>query len=255
MRTVITCPTHANSGSGLDSDVHVWCVKLRGNRELVARARSLLTADERSRADGFRFRELRDDFALSRGSLRVLLSGLGFGTPADLRFTYGPQGKPALDPSSSVRFNLSHSEGIFACAFARERDVGIDIEYQRPIADCEGIARRFFSPAEQSELMSINEPQRTVAFYNCWVRKEAFVKALGGGLSIPLDCFRVSVAPGHGAALLSVRNRPEEARAWTMFAFSPAPGFSGAIAFRDKRRRIRIHHADAGDIFVDAGLV
>jgi 4'-phosphopantetheinyl transferase len=194
---------------------------------------------------------------VSRGLLRVLLSRLECAAPADFSFKYGPHGKPALDRdlSWSLGFNVSHSGGILACAFARGAEVGIDIEFQRSGVEYERIAQRFFSPAEHRELMSVDEAMRGVAFYDCWVRKEAFVKALGGGFSIPLDSFQVSLAPGHAAALLHVRDTPGEERAWTIHAFSPAPRFSGAVALRDRRKRVRVHRSDAREIFVAAGFL
>ena len=259
--------THGYSGGSDDSrracattlgdDVQVWCVKLRRDRELVLRARSLLAEDERLRAGEFHFRALRDDFIVSRGLLRVLLSRLGCAAPADFIFTYGPHGKPALDGDLgwSLSFNVSHSGGILACAFARGCDVGIDIEFQRSLAECEAIARRVFSPAEYRELMSVAEPVRSVAFYDCWVRKEAFVKALGGGFSVPLDSFQVSLVPGRAAALLHVHDTGGEERAWTIHAFSPAPRFSSAVAVRDRQKRVRVHRADAREVFVAGGFL
>jgi 4'-phosphopantetheinyl transferase len=258
--------TYVYSGSSDDSspcatppgdDVQVWCVRLRRDRELVLRARTFLGKDERVRAEKFHSSELSDDFVVSRGLLRVLLSRLECAAPADFSFKYGAHGKPALDRdlSWSLGFNVSHSGGILACAFARGAEVGIDIEFQRSGVEYDRIAQRFFSPAEHRELMSVDEAMRDVAFYDCWVRKEAFVKALGGGFSIPLDSFQVSLAPGHAAALLHVRDTPGEERAWTIHAFSPAPRFSGAVALRDRRKRVRVHRSDAREIFVAAGFL
>ena len=234
--------------------VVVWCVNLRHDADLVSRSRSLLTPHECARADAFGFQELRDTFVLCRGALRVLLSRLGCGAAADLRFTAGFNGKPELAAAAErrVEFNLSHSGGMLACAFAHTRELGVDIERHRPIDDFADIARRFFSPPEVEDLMSIEESGRQAAFYDCWVRKEAFIKALGGGLSVPLDSFRVSLAPADTAALLDVRDCPVEAQSWTLAAFSPAPHFSGAVACRHPHVSLDFHSADIVDVFAQS---
>ena len=241
----------------LDDDVHIWCVELKHDRDLVFRARSILAENERTRADEFRFSELQDDFVVSRASLRVLLSVLGFGPPGEVRFRYGLQGKPALDEEvpGSLGFNVLHSQGLMACALVRGLEIGIDIEFHRSIPDLEGIARRFFSPEEHAELVSVVGSQRMAAFYSCWVRKEAFLKALGTGFSGSLDSFRVSVGPGRSAALLHIRDAPGEHLAWAIHELSPAPGFSGAVALRDRRKRIQVHRADVRELFVSAGVL
>ena len=154
-----------------------------------------------------------------------------------------------------IRFNVSHSRGILACAIARESDVGIDIEYRRPLSDYMGIARCFFSPTECRELMSIIEPMRDRCVLRLLGAKEAFVKALGGGVSIPLDGFQVSLGSGRAAALLAVRDAPGEERTWEIDAFSPTPDFSGALAVRGREKRVRIRHTDARKIFVNAGFL
>jgi 4'-phosphopantetheinyl transferase len=234
--------------------VVLWCVNLRHDADLVSRSRSLLTPHECARANAFGFQELRDNFVLCRGALRVLLSRFGCGAAADLRFTAGFHGKPELAAATErrVEFNLSHSGGMLACAFARQRELGVDIERHRPIDDYADIARRFFSAPEVEDLMSIEESGRQTAFYDCWVRKEAVIKALGGGLSVPLDSFRVSLAPADAGALLDVRDRPDEARSWTLAAFSPAPHFSGAVACRDPHVRLEVHSADIVDVFAQS---
>jgi 4'-phosphopantetheinyl transferase len=109
--------------------VHVWCIGLQHDPGLVARARSVLSSDEHQRADAFRFQQLRDEFAVARATLRVLLSQLVGLPPADLRFSYGPRGKPALEERTrrAVQFNASHSGGMYACAFVQNRLIGIDV--------------------------------------------------------------------------------------------------------------------------------
>lgn len=207
---------------------------------LVERAVEILSPDERERADRFRFPRLRSDFALSRALLRILLARHTGRAPLDITFRYGPQGKPSLEPEQGIRFNLAHSGGLAVYAFTRDRDVGIDIEQARPMPDLEQIASRFFSTAEYLDLTALHGAERTSAFFDCWVRKEAYIKAVGGGLSIPLDSFRVSLAPARRAALLEVTDAPAEAPEWSLLAFSPEPGYHGAIAIRERQPRVHI---------------
>jgi 4'-phosphopantetheinyl transferase len=141
---------------------------------------------------------------------------------------------------------------MLACALTRDYPIGVDVEHHRPIADLAQIAQRFFSREEVGDLMRVPEPARSAAFYDCWSRKEAFIKALGGGLSIPLDSFRVSLEPGR-AALLEVRDAPGEAAAWTIRAFDPAAEFSGALAIRDRAPEVEVRHATAADILAELG--
>ncbi|MEO6238550.1 MAG: 4'-phosphopantetheinyl transferase superfamily protein [Vicinamibacterales bacterium] len=243
------------TGAHPDVEVQVWWVLLQTQPALLAGARALLSGDERRRADAFYFPHLRDEFTVARATLRLLLSRLTGNPPGTIEFAYGPQGKPSLagDGAAGVEFNVSHSGGILGCAFTRHLAIGVDVEQHRPLADLAQIAQHFFSPAEVRDLMRVAEPARAAAFYDCWSRKEAFIKALGGGLSIPLDCFRVSLAP-ECAALLEVRDAPGEARAWTIQALRPAPGFSGALAIRHPSARVTVRHVGATDIFAAEGL-
>jgi 4'-phosphopantetheinyl transferase len=237
-----------------DDEVQVWCVRLTAERNLVARAYSLLSTQERARADRLRFQDSRDEFIMCRASLRVLLARVRRAAPTELEFVYGRHGKPALASQGGAHldFNVSHSRGVLACAFVRDCPIGIDVEYQGRIADCEAIARRFFSASELADLLSVPVSKRPVAFYDCWVRKEAFVKGLGGGLAIPLDAFSITLTPGCLSASVHVRDSPEEERAWSVYPFVPAARFSGAVAVRHPERRLRIHAVEASSIFTDA---
>jgi 4'-phosphopantetheinyl transferase len=238
-------------------EVRAWCVKLVREPALIACARSLLSPDELERANGFHSQDLRDDFVLSRGLLRVLLAMHHHVAPAAIRFTYGPHGKPALAASldSTIRFNISHSAGLFACAIANGCEIGIDVERHRSLSDHVEIARRFFSQGEYDAILRTDDAARTAAFFDCWVRKEALIKALGGGLSIPLDHFDVSVEAGRATFLPAAEGVADDERQWQLHAFSPSAGFSGALAFRDPRKQISIHHAAARSVFAEAGFL
>ena len=153
--------------------------------------------------------------------------------PQYLRFTYGPRGKPALATDMgavSLRFNVSHSHGLALYAMTRGRELGVDVERIRPEIVQEQVAERFFSPREVTTLRALPVPLQATAFFACWTRKEAYIKATGEGLALPLDQFDVSLAPGEPAALLRTAWDPQEAPRWTMQDLDPAPGYRAAVA-------------------------
>jgi 4'-phosphopantetheinyl transferase len=228
--------------SQLDGEVHVWPVELRARQRLIGQALSLLSEEEKARATRLKTPQDRNCFVLSRCILRVLLSHFLGQRPERLEITHSQYGKPCLaDQSSRIRFNLCHSGQIAAYAVSMDCEVGVDVERVRPVPEMEEIAKRFFSPAERQELSNLNWRQRTRGFFSCWVRKEAYVKALGGGLSIPLNSFQVIVTPGPASPIVSVRADVEEAGKWRIQDFSPAPGYLGAIAFNDHKRPVFMH--------------
>jgi 4'-phosphopantetheinyl transferase len=187
-----------------------------------------LSPDELSRAARFVFETHRRRFAAARCLLRELLGELLETAPAELRFEYGAAGKPALAwPKTALRFNVSHSGDQAVFAFAHDVEIGVDIEEARDV-DHAAIAQRFFSPAEGEALRGLPAERRSRAFFEIWTRKEAFVKARGGGLTIALDSFDVSL--GEPARLLRVAGETDPARVGRIEAL-PAPArYCAAIA-------------------------
>ncbi len=168
------------------SDVHVWLVDLRLARESLAGLRSKLSAEEERRAQQFRSAADKNRSIASRGLLRTLLARYTFLEPEQLSFAYGPTGKPALTPGSTgkdIRFNLAHSDDQAVIAIASGREVGVDIERASRQKDGEAIARRFFSPTELASFLEYPSSERTEVFLRHWVRKEAYLKARGWGLT------------------------------------------------------------------------
>lgn len=221
-------------------EVHLWVVRLEASEDNFERSRSWLSEDEIARAERFRFDRHRRAFVLGRAALRALLASYLGIAPADVRFVYGPQGKPALaDTLSPLRFNASNSGDLAACAFTRGCEIGVDVEQHRAVRDLENIAHRFFSPEEAAEVLELPATDKETGFFNCWTRKEAYIKAMGGGLSIPLDSFQVTLRPGVAARMVSLDGSAEAARCWTLHDFTPAPGYTGAIAYRDEPRSIQ----------------
>ena len=191
----------------------------------------MLSADEIARADRFVTGTLRSHFAVGRGLTRVILASYTGVAPAEIAFAYGPQGKPSLaHPESRLRFNISHSHGVALFAVTIDRDVGVDVERVRPDISFEAIAEDFFSPEERDVLRAVPGPDKARAFFDCWTRKEAFIKARGEGLSFPLDAFDVSVHPDP-PRLVATRPDRDEASRWSLYDLEiGAPRFVGTIA-------------------------
>ncbi|MGP0070797.1 MAG: 4'-phosphopantetheinyl transferase family protein [Bryobacteraceae bacterium] len=220
--------------------MHLWVVRLEASDDNFARSRTWLSAEENARAERFRFERHARSYVLGRASLRALLGSYLGREPGQVRFAYGPQGKPALDDEACpLRFNASNSGNLAAFAFTLGCEIGVDVEQHRAIRDLEHIAHRFFSPEEAGELMELPATERDAAFFNCWTRKEAYIKAMGGGLSIPLDSFRVTLRPGAEARMVTLEGSADRASGWTLHAFNPAPACTGAIAYPEKPRAIQ----------------
>ncbi len=210
------------------SGVHIWRVWLDQDQDTCNAMRALLSADEIVRADRFIFDHLRARYTIGRGVLR-LLAGRFLGlAAAAVKFTYGDHGKPCL-PDSPLKFNVSNSHQLALIAFGLGREIGVDIEWMKPLPEGERIARRFFSTPEVDDFLRVPDPLRESTFYACWTRKEAYIKAIGDGLAYPLDQFRVSLTPGEPARLLEVRPNPSEVARWGMAALHPGENYRAAV--------------------------
>ncbi len=201
--------------------VHVWTVFLRPEEAALASLAKLLSQDERDRANRFHFEKDRVAYIAAHGGLRRILAAYFTCDPEDVCFRDGPNGKPAVD---GIQFNLSHSADLAVVAVTEDRELGVDVERVDPSRADQNVAERFFSPYEVSLLRTLPPGQQTEAFFNCWTRKEAYLKAIGLGLSVPLDSFDVTLVPGEPARLL----RGVEAK-WRLRSFVPAPGYIGAL--------------------------
>lgn len=213
-------------------NVHVWRAVLNQPAPVVQCLFFLLSPDERDRAAAFHFQKDREHFIVARGALRSILGRYLHLDPAQLRFTYNKYGKPALRGTAAVtrlHFSLSHSGGLALYAFNWDRQIGLDIEFVKDDIGWEEIAEQFFSIREIAMLRALPIRKRAEGFFNCWTRKEAYVKAKGEGLSLPLADFDVSLAPGEPAILLSASN-PEESSRWTLKELAPCTGYAAAVA-------------------------
>jgi len=226
------------------TEVHVWRVSLI--ESLVTELLPTLSPDECARADRFHFARDRNRFIVARGSLRTILGLYLSRKPAELDFCYSQYGKPSLSANRSVppavaggfgaaaandiSFNQSHANELVLIAVTRDRQIGVDIEFIRPESASHGIAERFFSSQEVNALRALPVDMQSEAFFNCWTRKEAYIKARGEGMSLPLDQFNVSLAPGETAALLGNLRDAAEVSRWSLQELYPGAGYRAAVA-------------------------
>ncbi len=216
-----------------DDEVHVWRADLDVGSTAVLQMRETLSADEQARAEKFYSPTDAARYIAARGTLRALLARYLRTSPGDLRFCGGAHGKPALVPGSGteyLRFNLSHSHGLALFAFAWRREVGVDLERVHPFPNSDRVAERFFSAQEVTALRELPKIAQTEAFFQCWTRKEAYIKARGEGLSIDLASFAVSLAPGQLTNLPINNNDNTEAGQWSLCALAPGAGYVAAVA-------------------------
>jgi 4'-phosphopantetheinyl transferase len=237
--TARAAENYVTTPSLLDDEVHVWLVNLEAHDQAVFRP--LLANDEIERAERFHFERDRRRFIVARGWLRKLL-GSYLGTEGSaLNFHYAEKGKPSLAETQydSLKFNLAHSHQFALFAFTRDREIGVDLEFMREEITDEDIARRFFSAAEVTALNALPADLRKVGFFNCWTRKEAYIKALGTGLFSLLDQFEVSLAPDEAPALICNHQHPEEIGRWSMMTPKVPEGYVGALVAEGGNWKIR----------------
>ena len=214
------------------NDVHIWQASLEQSPATVETLRQLLSPDEQSRADRFHFEKDRRHFTAARGYLRTLLARYLELGPAEIRFSYTEYGKPLLAPEldQRLKFNVAHSGGLALYAFTTLGEIGIDLEHIRPEFAGDDIARRYFSAAEVDSLDQLPLAARQQAFFDCWTRKEAFIKAKGLGLSLGLNQFDVTLRPDQPAALLRTGWDPTEASRWSLQSIAVGEDFAAAVA-------------------------
>ena len=223
-------------------EVHIWVADQAGGTvDLSALARAL-SEKERARAERFHFDEHRSRFIVRRWFLRSVL-GAYLGVEPDVLDIYTDSyGKPHVRSKPLITFNLSHSGDLALLAVAAGKAVGVDIERVAGRVNGEAIARRFFSKREVGSFLALPLESRENAFFNCWTRKEAYVKARGQGLSLPLDRFSVSLAPGEPAALLQCDEGPVGLSRWLLADLPGIPGYAAALAVETPVRRILLWH-------------
>jgi 4'-phosphopantetheinyl transferase len=214
-------------------NIDVRTKRLEAPASEVASLFEVLSADERERALRFVTETLTSRYVIARATLRILLGERLACDPAALRFDYSTNGKPSLR-GLELSFNVSHSGALAVYAFAEgEVPLGIDVEEVRPLSEMHDLARRFFAPEEWRALAEVDVPLQTAAFFHCWTRKEAYLKALGDGLMAPLDQFAVTLRPGEEAAFVHIGGDVAAGAAWRIRHFVPEPGYVAAAVWRE----------------------
>jgi len=214
--------------------IETWKAWVPALSAQIPRLAAWLAEDESERAGRFRFEGDRRTSIVSRGGLRLLLARRLACDPAALRFTYSQYGRPelAFPAAPELRFSVSHSGDLVVYALARGVEIGIDVEKIRPMKDAPAVARRFFSETEQRSLAAAGPDRSLQAFFTCWTRKEAYIKATGVGLSTPLDRFSVGVLPEEATAILEIDGSAEKAAAWELHDLELEAGYASALAVR-----------------------
>ena len=223
-------------------EIHIWRIKLDLPPEEVARLEKQLSTEECERCRRFRFATDQRRFIIRRAALRRLLAaGLKI-VPEAVQFKPGAHGKPVVceeTDACDLQFNCSHSGDWALIAIARGIELGVDLEQHKDLPDAGDLATRFFSASEIRELAGLPPSQKTVGFFNCWTRKEAFVKAIGLGLSFPLGCFSVSLATDKPATIVSVPAECGAINQWSMTHLGVCPDYSAAIVFAGENPRMK----------------
>ena len=225
----------------LDDGIEVVVLELDVTPDAFHASAALLSGAERDRASRFAFDSDRRRFTVARAGLRTLLAARLGVTAEEVELTYGKNGKPALanaQADSGPHFNLSHSGDVAAYAFSMEQEIGIDVERIREIANADNIAARFFSARENETYDALAPIDKPLGFWNCWTRKEAFIKALGDGLTYSLHAFDVSLRPGEPAEILRVGDIPGAQCGWSLHDISPGPGVVGACVLGTAAERV-----------------
>jgi 4'-phosphopantetheinyl transferase len=223
-------------------EVHVWHVNLATPPSTLQSFERILSDDENSRAQRLYFSKDRNRFLVCRGFLRRLLGLYLNLEPAGLRFCYSDRGKPFLADECGgdlLSFNLSHSHGMALYAITLDSPVGIDLEYCRREMDYLQVAKQFSSPREIDALRNLSGPALAEAFFTLWTCKEAYAKAIGLGLSCPLDQIQVSAGGGKPARFLDIGGNSQKAADWSLRQLVPQDGYLAAVAVKGHDRPLK----------------
>lgn len=222
-------------------EVHLWRLPLKLSAGKVACLWNWLAEDEQARANRYKIERIRRRFIAARGQLREILAKYLETSPDRIEFRYESLGKPYLAPQwsdSDLHFNLSDSHEMALCAVTVGKELGTDVERIRVVQNFDDLAERFFANSEILQLNRMDLRERLLGFFNCWTRKEAYLKAVGSGLSFPLNKLEVSVVPGEPARLLKLNGSSQQARGWQMDAIVPVPGYVAALAIKSPITRL-----------------
>jgi len=220
---------------------HLWIIDLNLDDQTITKYTSLLSDDELDRASRFRFRKDYKVYVITRASLRTLLAKYLKIQPTEIQFAYSKYGKPSIHyPVSELEFNVSHAHQMALIGISAGVPIGVDIEWIDFEKDLETVAKKFFSDNENMEFNKLSEEHKPLGFFNCWTRKESFIKAVGHGLSFPLKQFDVSLSPEKPALLEQTHFNPKEREFWSMHKISVPDGYAAAFAIRQTRNYYKV---------------
>jgi 4'-phosphopantetheinyl transferase len=219
---------------------HVWCADLNKSANEIIELHAVLSEDEKQRAARFHFDKDRNHFVVARGILRQLLSRYIDVEPQKIIFSYSEHGKPFVDQQYNLQFNVSHSHGIALYAFTREPSVGIDIEYKDRQCDIDSIVERYFSSNEVHIIKNLTGTEKVQAFFNGWARKEAFLKALGQGLSYPLANVEVTLIPDKPARFVALHDEQLNINDWCLHALELVPNYAAALVVKGNLQKVEV---------------
>lgn len=228
-------------------EIHLWNASLVQPAPVIAHFATLLSADEKTRAERFYFERDRARYIVGRGLLRKILGAYLGLDPAWIELRYGPYGKPALkvgDLNHTLEFNLAHSADRALYAFCWNRALGVDLEHVRPMENQDDFAAQIFAASESALITSLDADQKQQAFFTIWTCKEAFFKASGDGLTKPIADAEITVDVGGTASLLSIAGDPQQANGWRLETFQPAASYQAALAFRGETCKISFQQAE-----------
>ena len=222
-----------NDVPNLSDEIHVWKINLDELCSQISHLQTFLSEDEKQRAGRYHFQKDAFRFIAARASLRILLARYVNASPKQIDFDYSEYGKPYVSRESSdlmINFNISHSERLALIAFGMQEEIGVDIEMHREDFATFDIAQRFFSAVELESLLNLTKLEFKQAFFNCWTRKEAYIKAKGLGLSLALDSFAVETADSPNPKLQVSEIYPADVYSYSFHSFEPEHRFSAALA-------------------------
>lgn len=233
-------------GSGPDilplpeGEAHLWIAQPDEIREpgLLARYQNVLDPTERRAHGRFHFEQHRHQYLVAHALLRWVLSRYVPGTPAAWRFERGVYGRPEISYaccSSKLRFNLSHTNGLVACAVVSGADIGVDVEEIRRRESLLKMADAVFSAQEADALRCVSKEAQVARFFDYWTLKEAYIKARGMGLALPLNGFSFHVVDGEPLRIGISPELEDEAQGWSFFLLQPTTRHRAALALRCAR--------------------
>ncbi len=226
------------------NEISVFAFDLPSGKKCLREFESFLSNEEIERANRFHFSKDKNNFIVSHGILRLILSWYLNVKPTDIIFIFNKYGKPYLYNSKNIKFNISHSKNKLLMGFSNGIHVGIDIEFMNVVFAKGDIAKNYFSPDEVKKLKTLSAKNIVEGFYNCWTRKEAFIKGVGMGLSIPLDSFDVELLPGRQPTIIDVRFDESEKGKWELFNLDIYENYRSALAVREHNVKINLYKFD-----------